>query len=170
MLRLEARVRLFVQREEAWEKHIVVLPANTLHWAWCISIQAVTNNTGCRYVSQHQRETSAKVVSSFIDPVWNQQLPQRKTEWRTKEQEPKSWNVCIHSCVYVCINHVCVHFVCILCPSSVTGLFATILPRLWNCLCGPRSLRSDKHGAVEFPAEVSLAEAPLSLICDCPMW
>lgn len=69
ILRFEARVRLFVQREEAWEKHTVVLPANTLHWAWCISIQAVANNTGCRYVSQHQRETSAKVVSSFIDPV-----------------------------------------------------------------------------------------------------
>lgn len=61
------------------------LPANTLHWAWCISIRAVTNNAGCRYVSQHQRETSAKVVSSFIDPVWNQQLPQRNTERRTKE-------------------------------------------------------------------------------------
>lgn len=35
----------------------------------CISIQAAANNAGCRYVSQHQRETSAKVVSSFIDPV-----------------------------------------------------------------------------------------------------
>lgn len=62
-------MRLFVQGEETWEKHIVVLPANTLHWARRISIQAVTNNTGCRYVSEHQRETSAKVVSSFIDPV-----------------------------------------------------------------------------------------------------
>lgn len=67
ILRLEARVRLFVQREEAWEKHTVVFTRQ--HAALGISIQAVTNNTGCRYVSQHQRETSAKVVSSFIDPV-----------------------------------------------------------------------------------------------------
>lgn len=37
---LEARVRLFVQREEAWEKRAVVEHANTLHWARRISIQA----------------------------------------------------------------------------------------------------------------------------------
>lgn len=152
------------QREEAWEKHAVVLPANTLHWAWCISIQAVTNNTGCRYVSQHQRETSAKVVSSFIDPVWNQQLPQRKTEWRTKEWRTKA-SVCVRvcvffSCVYVCINHECINIVCMTYPSNATGLFATIFPCLWNCLCRTRSLRPDKQGAVELPAEVSLSGAP----------
>lgn len=151
------------------------LPANTLHWAWCISIRAVTNNTGCRYVSQHQRETSAKVVSSFIDPVWNRQLPQRKTEWRTKEWRSKASMcvhvcVCISPCVYVCINHVCVHVVCITCPSNVTGLFATICLWIWNCLCRTRSLQPDKQGAVEFPAEVSLSEAPLPsfviALCD----
>lgn len=113
VLWLEARVRLFVQREEAWEKRAVVLPANTLHWACCISIQAATNNTGCRYVSQHQRETSAKVVSSFIDPVWNQQLPQRKTEWKSKEWRTEAsirvcLCLCICMCVYVCINRPCV--------------------------------------------------------------
>lgn len=69
VLWLEARVRLWVQREEAWEKYIVVLPANMLQRARCISIRAVTNSTGCRYVSPHLREMSAKVVSSFIDPV-----------------------------------------------------------------------------------------------------
>lgn len=69
VLWLEARVRLWVQREEAWEKYNVVLPANTLQRARCISIRAVTNSTGCRYVSPHLREMSAKVVSSFIDPV-----------------------------------------------------------------------------------------------------
>lgn len=54
-------MRLFVRREEAWEKRIVVSPANTLRWARCISIQAVTNNPGCRYVSRHQRDAGAKV-------------------------------------------------------------------------------------------------------------
>lgn len=97
---LEARVRLFVQREEAWEKHTVVLPANTLHRARCISIQAATNNAGCRYVSQLQRETSAKVVSSFIDPVRNQQLPQRKTERRSKSQR-----LCAFVHVFVCVHN-----------------------------------------------------------------
>lgn len=153
LLWLEARVHLFVQREDVWEKHITVLPANTLHWALCISIQAVTNSTGCRYVSQHQREMSAKVVSSLIDPVWNQQLPQRKTkrwsqEWRTEA----NICVCMSASIYIYLN------MCVLQILYVTGLFATIFPCSWNSLCRTRSLRPDQQGTVDLPAEDSLSQ------------
>lgn len=74
------------------------------------------------------------------------------------------------SAFVVCTNHIR-EDVCMLRPSSVTGLFAAILPFLRNCLCGPRSLQSNEHRAVEFPEEVSLSEAPTSAsfaiaLCD----
>lgn len=84
-----------------------------------------------------------------------------KKDWVKNQRVKTQVNVhahCICSYVYVRLNYVCVNFVCILCPSHITEQFATILPCLWNCLCRPRSLQSNKHGAVGFPVEVSLSE------------
>jgi len=116
-----------------------------------------------------------KVVSSVMDPVWGQRLPQRKNE---EQEEARSQNrgvrvmrVCIVSvCVCVCVR------VCTLCVSSAprrcnaAGLQQSRLP-FESVYIGPypRGWGGD-GGWRELPAEVSFSEAPPpphTHICDC---